>query len=183
MIGSGASFSFKVASKTVFPSKVKESFLHFNSPTLVQLLSPELSSTALVLDENSLLNDFWVSISNSGFHSDYLGYQTRDYKKYVALDSEGNRQNQVRFPFDIVLDIGNDFEQNNDQILSAGTWFTLGDKRQRMYLPMYIKEGNYTCEFRSLASNTGSQIEATEENKNTQRKNYVSKNRKRYPFR
>ena len=37
-----------------------------------------------------------------------------------------------------------------------------------MYLPMYIKEGNYTCEFRSLASNTGSQIEATEENKNTQ---------------
>lgn len=140
----------------------------------VQLLSPELSSTALVLDENSLLNDFWVSISNSGFHSDYLGYQTRDYKKYVALDSEGNRQNQVRFPFDIVLDIGNDFEQNNDQILSAGTWFTLGDKRQRMYLPMYIKEGNYTCEFRSLASNTGSQIEATEENKNTQRKNYVA---------
>lgn len=145
-----------------------------DNDTYVQLINPDLSCIQLVLDENSDLNDFWISISNYGFHSEQKGYETRDYGTYLALDKQGKKQNQVKFPFDVILDIGNNKDPKDDQILPKETWFTIGSQKQRIYLPMYIKEGIYQCEFRSLAANSYNRTEKIEQEKNSQRENYAA---------
>jgi len=150
----------------------------------VQLIDPMHSAVHLVLDEDSTLNDFVVSVNNTGQHAPYLGYGIRDYRNILrSPDSDlsniertdsGLLRNEVRFPFDVFMDVENDNGPANDIFYPAGTWFTLGTASQRFYIPMTVKEGMYSAEFRTIAVNANGRITTTQANANTDRSKYVA---------
>ena len=150
----------------------------------VQLVTPIHNAVHLVLDENSTLCDFTVRVSNTGTHAPMLGYFTRDYSKIlraptsslsnVAKDSFGNLRNEVKFPFDVYMDKGNDNNKANDVYYPAGTWFTLGTITQRFYIPLTVTEGVYAAEFRTVAVNANDRLTLTQGNANTDYRNYVA---------
>ena len=159
----------------------------------VQLVNPDLDAIQLVIDSESSLNDFTVKISNTGDHTSRLGYFTRDFSRslidpenvsYIASKG-GLLRNEVKFPFDVYVDVGSDGDISNDDYIKAGTWIVLGRNTARFYLPMWVEEGIYEAEFRTIAVNAvgkikGSsivdKIQMTEREKNTQRANYVATN-------
>ncbi len=147
-----------------------------------QLLSPEPETVQIVLDPDTTLNDFTVKISNTLLHSNRLGYQSRDFSRsfidpefisYIAR-KDGVVRNEVSFPFDIYLDTYQDKNKENDKYIKAGTWFVLGRDTFRFYVPMWIKEGVYTVQFRSIAVNGEDRLGKTETTRNTSRDNYVA---------
>lgn len=138
----------------------------------------------LVLDENGTLNDFMVSINNTGQHLSSTGYLTRDYRKIKRLPdsdlsniertSKGTLRNEVKFGFDVYADIANDYDTSNDIFYPAGTWFVIGEKTQRFYLPLTVKEGFYGADFRTVAVNANGRLTLTQERGNTIWHNYVA---------
>ncbi len=119
-----------------------------------QLIHPDKSVASLVLDTY-----FNVTLPTQGYHSDLKGYGTRNYAKYTA-------SREVKFPFDVM---------KNGTYLAAGTWTTIGDTTQ-FYLPAWVKEGQYTVEFRSRSINCDANngISKTEDLANTDFENYVA---------
>lgn len=146
----------------------------------VQLVNPNIDCIPIVLDEDGISSDFIVDISNFGYHSSMFGYGTRDYSINILGDASyiasknGVLRNEVKFPFDVYIDIGNDNKTANDKLISAETWYTVGLNKYRFYVPMYVKEGIYTVEFRSIAVNGTSRLTATEVEANKSRSNYVA---------
>lgn len=148
----------------------------------VQLVNPDLSCIPLVLDENGISSDFTVSISNFGTHNSYLGYYTRNYvmntlnnTSYIAKDANGVLRNEVKFPFDVMIDVGNDKNMINDTLLVKDTWYAVGTiTTQRFYLPMYVETGTYTVDFRTVAINGTSRITSTQEGANLSSSSYVA---------
>ena len=162
-----------------------------NNNKYVQLINPNKSAVQLVLDQQPALSDFTVRISNTGLHSYMQGYFTRDFSKslrdpsisYIS-DKNGLLRNEVKFPFDVYIDIGMDGKIENDEYIKSGTWITIGRSTAKFYLPMWVEEGTYIAEFRTVAMNCVgtvngtdlSKLRMTEEEKNTDRKNYVATN-------
>lgn len=130
-------------------------------------------STVLVLDEEGIYSDFTLQISNTGYHSNKMGYGTRSYAMYLAQE-DGKEQNQVRFPFAVWVDVGNDRENENDILWTEGTWYTVGMEKQRFYVPFWIREGEYEIELRSVAVNAQDATEKVEKVRNTQWENHVA---------
>lgn len=93
---------------------------------------PDLEHPTIVLGK-----EFFAEVSNKGMHIGAKGYGIRDYKEYVLY-------NQVRFPFDV-------FNEENE-LISAGTWIELR-LNTKFTLPVTVSEGEYSVEFRSVASN------------------------------
>ncbi|MEG2513210.1 MAG: DUF5704 domain-containing protein [Acetivibrio sp.] len=121
-----------------------------------QRMTPDKSVAGLVLDTY-----FNVYLPTEGSHDGNLkGYQTRDYKKFIA-------QREVRFPFD---------SYGNGTYRKAGTWISLVQEATRFYLPVWVKEGSYTVEFRSRSINCHGKGELwkTEELANLDYENYVA---------
>lgn len=144
-----------------------------NHEDMVQCELASKDSTPLVLDEEGIHSDFVLQIRNTGYHSEKRGYGTKSYAKYLA-QKDGKEQNEVLFPFAVWIDIGNDKENQNDTLLEAGTWYTLGDVEQRFYLPVWTEEGKYEIQVRSVAVNGVGEEEKTEEERNTRPANYVA---------
>lgn len=149
----------------------------------VQLIDPQEDAVQIVLDEDRNLSDFTVQISNTGPHSSKQGYFTRDFSRslrdpdvsYIA-EKEGLLRNELKFPFDVYIDIGKDNDPENDEYIKAGTWITIGRTIPRFYLPMWINEGVYIADFRTVAVNGEPFINKTEEYANTDLHNYVATN-------
>ncbi len=149
----------------------------------VQLVKPNNNCVQLVLDPNSELSDFILTISNTGYHSDKAGYFTRDFSKslrdpevsYLAAKN-GILRNEVQFPFDVFLDTGKDYDPENDEYVKAGTWVVIGRSSLRFYLPTWIQEGIYTAKFRTIAVNAAEKLNSTQEFANSDRHNYVATN-------
>lgn len=135
-------------------------------------------STVLVLSEMGVHSDFTVQILNTGYHSSRKGYGENSYEQYLA-EKEGKAQNEIRFPFDVWIDIGNDRDSENDFLLEKGVWYTIGTEKQRFYVPLWIKEGEYSIEMRSVAVNGKDSEEKTENGRNIQKENYVAVAEKR----
>lgn len=129
--------------------------------------------TVLVLDEEGVHSDFTLGVDNEGVHSDKRGYGEKSYASYLAK-KDGVGQNEVSFPFAVWVDIRNDKVQENDVWLEAGEWYTLGEDRQRFYVPVGTKEGVYTLKVRSVAVNGVGREEKTEEGRNINSENYVA---------
>lgn len=145
----------------------------------VQLLEPT-DYVALVLDPGRVTCDFTVRINNYGTHNDYPGYGTRDYSQSLRDPAEsyiasfaGKLQNEVKFPFDVYLDIGTDGNTSNDQYIPAGEWYTIGQDTYRFYIPLWTPEGMYTAEFRTVAVNAVD-LSGTEPYYNADIFNYVA---------
>lgn len=138
----------------------------------VQLADADISKVPLVIGRSDSYgskghendsSDFEVVFSNTGQHLAYRGYGFRQYVynysrqgtgMYIAGDSTDNRpMNQVRFPFDVYADTGNDSDETNDILVYSGTWFTTGLTKQRFYLPEWVREGDYEVMFRTIAVN------------------------------
>ena len=155
----------------------------------VQLIEPDKNAVQLVLDKDPSLSDFTVKISNTGLHSNMPGYYTRDFSKSLRdpnisyiQDINGLLRNELKFPFDVYIDKGNDGDITNDEYIKAGSWIVIGRATQRFYLPMWVEEGIYEADFRTIAVNCVGTIEnsdkskiyLTEEEKNTNRYKYVA---------
>lgn len=101
-----------------------------------QKTQPTKGRSALILER-----PFRVTISTAGPHLNIPGYGDREYAKYV-------RTKQVRFPFDV-------YDKGKTQFYPRGTWIDIPVQQldTDFYLPVWVDEGNYTVEFRTIAEN------------------------------
>ncbi len=149
------------------------------------------------LELKDALNYFTLYVDNTGIHRMSLGYGEKDFafalsgKSNLALD-DGRYMNQVRFPFDVYVDVENNsfypdgtWNTEGDYLLAAGKWMTTGVEYQRFYLPVTAKNGEYLIEFRSVAVNcpkengTYQAEETTESYANLSEKNYIASDMKK----
>ncbi|AZK49173.1 hypothetical protein EIM92_21730 [Paenibacillus lentus] len=104
-----------------------------------QKTKPAAGRSAMILDR-----PFTIELPNAGQHANYTGYGHRNYLKYIG-------SKQVRFPFDVYNDSKSEFYPKN-------TWIRV-EKSQEVftfYLPVWVDEGFYEVEFRTIAHNTPS---------------------------
>lgn len=150
----------------------------------LQLINPTKDTVQIVLDPDNTLNDFTLFISNTLQHSNRLGYLTRDFSRsfidpeftsYLARE-DGIVRNEVKLPFDVYQDTYNDKNKINDKYIKAGTWIVLGRNTYRFYVPLWVQEGVYTADFRSIAVNGDDKLDSTEYRRNSELRHYVATN-------
>ncbi len=81
-----------------------------------------------------------VSITTSGAHTTNKGYGNRSYEKYCE-------SRYVKFPFDVV---------RGKETIAADTWTKISAKETEFTIPIYVREGDYTIEFKDYAYNVSS---------------------------
>ncbi|MFD1267708.1 DUF5704 domain-containing protein [Paenibacillus motobuensis] len=101
-----------------------------------QKTNPALNRSAIILER-----PFTVQMPNSGQHANYLGYGDRNYLKYIG-------SKQIRFPFDVYNEAKTKFYPKN-------TWIEVEKSQESFtfYLPVWVDEGFYDVEFRTIAHN------------------------------
>lgn len=117
----------------------------------------------LILKE--ALNFFTLRIDNIGIHRMSLGYGEKNFayalsgQRNVAV-KDGISLNQVKFPFDVYVDVENNslcedggYDSRGDYCLKAETWLTIGEDEQQFYIPVTMQNGTYRIEFRTIAVN------------------------------
>ena len=176
------SFNMSINNVIIHTPVICDPIIHSDNDRYVQLLKPTEGAYHMVLDPDTSLNDFTVRISNKLTHSARLGYYERDFSRsfidpanvsYVAK-TKGVVRNEMKLPFDVYLDRLNDKEAENDEFIKAGTWIVLGRETHRFYVPMWVKEGTYTVEFRTVAVNGEDRLDNTETTRNANFNNYVA---------
>ncbi|USB31969.1 DUF5704 domain-containing protein [Paenibacillus sp. YPG26] len=107
-----------------------------------QKTKPDQNRAALILDR-----PFVIHIPTSGQHTNNPGYGNRDYAKYT-------RYKQVKFPFDV-------YNAERTQYIYKGTWVDIPVSQDytTFYMPVWVAEGSYEVEFRSIAENAPSPFE------------------------
>lgn len=136
----------------------------------------ETESGENVLVLKDALNFFTLRVDNTGIHRLTLGYGAKleagvnDFRSALSgksniattVDENGNTVslNQVQFPFDVYVDIGNDtrnadgtWDTTGDDFVEAGTWLTVRKGVQRFYIPVTQKNGTYEIKVRTVAVN------------------------------
>lgn len=136
-----------------------------DSKEWTQLITvPSNPDTALlVLDK-----EFTIYYPTDGEHKTGLGYGDRDYEQYIA-------ERQVQFPFDAYD--GNTF-------IPANEWYSItGDESNGyetdFYVPIWVEEGSYTINFRTISINADANdpnYEQVEDEFNEEYRNYVANN-------
>lgn len=98
---------------------------------------PAAGRSALILERS-----FTVSLPNSGQHQSYLGYGYKNYLKYIS-------SKQIRFPFDVYGGA------NQQQFIPKNTWIEVEKEKEsfEFYLPVWVDEGFYEVEMRTIAHN------------------------------
>ncbi|BCN32408.1 DUF5704 domain-containing protein [Anaeromicropila herbilytica] len=126
-----------------------------NKATADQMITPDVSLSPLVLD-----TPFTIQLPTEGEHLDIDGYGYQDYAKYI-------KSREVKFPFDVY---------EGSTYIRAGTWVTLTQDETSFYLPIWVDEGKYNIDFRSISINaeTNGGIDKTQELANLERNNYVA---------
>ena len=117
----------------------------------------------LVLKE--ALNFFTLRIDNTGTHRMALGYGKKDFSFALSgrsnlAEQGGTYLNQVQFPFDVYVDVGNDsyhadgsYDTAGDYFIEAGTWLTMGKSEVVFYVPVTQENGEFRINFRTIAVN------------------------------
>ncbi|MCR5332123.1 MAG: DUF5704 domain-containing protein [Lachnospiraceae bacterium] len=100
--------------------------------------------------------DFLIRFNNTGNHPVYSGRlgSSFDYSSNVNGLNGGSyiEGNYLRFPFDVVMDVGNDRSQLNDRTVKKGTWVKC-ENLQRFYPAGPVAEGFYDIEAETVAVN------------------------------
>lgn len=118
-----------------------------------------------IIELKQALNFFTLRIDNAGVHRMSLGYGAKDFS--FALSGKSNVEkenetyiNQVRFPFEVYVDVGNDslkedgtYDTSGDYCVMENTWISIGMEEQRFFIPVTQKNGTYQMEFRTVAVN------------------------------
>lgn len=81
--------------------------------------------------------EFYIQSINEGVHIGKKGYYYGDFKKYSAA-------NYVRFSFDVI---------SEDKIINKNTWIKFETEKQKFTLPIWVEEGDYTIDFKTIAYN------------------------------
>ena len=164
-----------INSAAVYTPVCSNLIVNCDNKKYVQLVNPNLSAVQAVLSDNPETSDMYVSVSNYGYHSDYKGYGTRDYSKYVSGYTKGEiLKNQICFETDVFVDAGRKKDISDDILIKAGEWYTVGEDSIRVYLPEYEEEGIKYINSRSIAVNAGTDYDKTEYKANTDRNNYAA---------
>ncbi|BCN32383.1 DUF5704 domain-containing protein [Anaeromicropila herbilytica] len=126
-----------------------------NKASADQMITPDVSLSPLVLD-----TPFTIQLPTEGEHLDIDGYGYQDYAKYI-------QSREVKFPFDVY---------EGSTYIRAGTWVTLTRDETSFYLPIWVDEGKYNIDFRSISINAEANggIDKTQELANLERNNYVA---------
>lgn len=143
--------SVTVHTPTVNYSQVSDDAAH-NQKT-----KPNYNRRAVILDR-----PFTVTIPTRGKHVNLPGYGNRDYAKYI-------QNKQVRFPFDVYLG-------HKSQFYGKGSWISIPVSQEvtEFFLPVWVDEGNYSVEFRSIAENSPHPDYASQPNANLNLANHVA---------
>ena len=185
---SSRSYSVAVNNVIIHTPVICRALVYTDNDEYVQLVNPTAWACHLVLDPDSALCDFTVSISNTLQHSPRLGYYERDFSRsfidpenvsYIAEHKDALR-NEMRLPFDVYIDVDGDGDASNDRFIKSGTWIVLGRETYRFYVPLWVKEGTYTAEFRTVAVNGTDKLDRTEPAKNLSMDNYVATDTKTF---
>ena len=187
-LSSDKSFNISINDVTIHTPVICEPIINSDNDKWVQLINPTEEAFHIVLDPDTNLNDFTVKISNSLHHSNRLGYYLRDFSKsYIDPDNvsyiakkKGIIRNEMLLPFDVYIDTYNDKDPKNDDLIKAGTWIILGEDTQAFYVPMWVNEGVYTAQFRTIAVNGQDKLNNTESIRNTGINNYVATSSKTF---
>lgn len=101
---------------------------------------PSVGRSAIILER-----PFTVRMPNSGQHQNYLGYGYNNYLKYI-------RSKQIRFPFDVYAG------SSQQQFIPKNTWIEVEKAKEafEFYLPVWVDEGFYVVEVRTIAHNAPS---------------------------
>ncbi len=120
-----------------------------------QMLNPDTTKAPLVLDTT-----FTIMLPTTGSHRYINGYGYNDYAKYID-------RRQVKFPFDVY---------QGTTYIPTGSWTTLSSETTQFYLPIWVNEGNYTIDFRSISINADANqaLNQTETLANLSLQNYVA---------
>lgn len=104
-----------------------------------QKTEPAIGRSAIILDR-----PFTVEMPNSGQHVNYKGYGYNNYLKYIG-------SKQVRFPFDV-------YDGNQINFYPKNTWIEVEKSKETFtfFLPVWVDEGFYEVEFRTIAHNAPS---------------------------
>lgn len=134
----------------------------------------EETEEGYVLTLKEALNFFTLCIDNTGTHRMNLGYGTKDFTyalsgKSNLAEQDGTLLNQVQFPFDVYVDVGNDsrkadrtYDTEGDYRIRAGTWFSVGADAVLFYVPVTQENETYRILFRTVAANCPRGILETE---------------------
>ena len=175
-------FSIRINSVRIHTPVICDPVVTADNDKWVQLINPAADAVQLVLDPDTTLNDFTIRINNTMQHSDRPGYYTRDFSRsyidpvnvsYIAKKN-GTVRNEVKFPFDVYVDVLEDKNPSNDIFVKAGTWYVLGRNTIRFYLPLWVQERTYTVQFRTVAANGENMLNNTETTKNSYIHSYVA---------
>lgn len=176
------SFNMNVNNVTIHTPVICDPIINADNDKWVQLLEPTEGAYHMILDPDTSLNDFTVRISNKLPHSARLGYYERDFSRsfidpenvsYIAKKNDRLR-NEMKLPFDVYIDSYSDNNPENDDLIKAGTWIILGRETHRFYVPMWVQEGVYSVQFRTIAVNGEDKLNNTETTRNTNINNYVA---------
>lgn len=123
-----------------------------------QMIYPTYGMASLILDK-----PFYVTLPTTGTHRFILGYGYRDYAKYIS-------SREVRFPFDVYKG-----SSINGSFIPKNTWTSISEDTQ-FFLPTWVKEGQYTIDFKSIAINASANNATgkTENLANLSLENYVA---------
>ncbi|MDN4071369.1 DUF5704 domain-containing protein [Paenibacillus vini] len=121
-----------------------------------QKTKPAAGKSAIILDR-----PFTVEMPNSGQHTNYQGYGNRNYLKYIG-------SKQVRFPFDV-------YSANKSIFYPKNTWIEVDKTKESFvfFLPVWVDEGFYSVEFRTIAHNAPSGA-TQQENANLNLVNHIA---------
>lgn len=140
----------------------------------VEYKTEESETELAVLTLKEALNFFTLRIDNAGNHRMNLGYGSKDFSfalsgKSNVAEADGVYLNQVKFPFDVYVDMGNDsrnadgtYNTTGDYFFEAGSWLTISDEEKTFYVPVTQKNGTYQIDFRTMAVNIGGKKENTD---------------------
>lgn len=133
----------------------------------IEYKTDENGTELAVLTLKEALNFFTLRIDNTGIHRMNLGYGTKDFAfalsgKSNVAEADGTYLNQVKYPFDVYVDMGSDsrnadgtYNTTGDCFFESGTWLTIGNEEKTFYVPVTQKNGTYQIEFRTIAVNLG----------------------------
>jgi len=159
----------------------------------VEYKEDETGEEHAVLTLKEALNFFTLRIDNTGTHRMSLGYGAKDFRyalsgKSNVAEKDGSLLNQVKFPFDVYVDMGNNsrnadgtYNTTGDYFIEAGTWLTIGGEEKTFYVPVTQKNGMYWVDFRTIAVNFEIYVEEVDTMKsyvqqyaNTEPENYIA---------
>lgn len=133
-------------------------------PDVFQLVVGASTSYGINGSENDSC-DFTLEVSNRGRHGVYSGRLGSNHNYFNNISGiNGARYtatNEVRFPFDVCLDVAGDRKTGNDIMIRAGEWFDMGASRYRFYIREFVPEGDYVIEARTRAVNSYSREDMT----------------------